>query len=108
MPVIAESISLPNLTSAKLLSESLVQTFKKNDKDNLDIHASPTLKQVMSAEIDYVTARSSVHLTNIPFKPRYIQLKPNQEPTNGNYQVLSNYIFMLNYAILLYAIILSQ
>lgn len=102
MPVIAESISLPNnISSAKLMiNDSLLQNFKKNDKENVDNHISPTYKQVINAKIDYVQATNNVNASNNnALVPRYIQLKPNQTPIQGNLTISFYYFSPISYAI---------
>lgn len=84
MPVVAESISLLNPTSVKCLNDSLMQSFKKSDKENLENHISPTASQVLSAKIDYIQAKvAESSLNNFKSEPRYVLLKPNQQAING-------------------------
>lgn len=85
MPVIAESISLPNLSNIKLLSESIASGFKKNDRENADNHAAHTLRQLFSTNIEYVEVpKPSITSTNLN-QARYVHLKPHQPSPNGNY-----------------------
>lgn len=85
MPVIAESISHPNLSSVKLLSESIAHGFKKNERENTDNHAAHTLRQLFSTNIEYIEVpKLSISTTNLA-QTRYVLLKPYQSSPNGNF-----------------------
>jgi hypothetical protein len=81
MPVIAETIH-------SKLSENLVQSFKKQEKENFENHLTPTAKQILTAKIDYEPLTNySSPFTN-QSQTKIIVLKPNQPPLlNGEYYI---------------------
>lgn len=88
MPAICESIS-------SKISENLNQSFKKvsAEKENFEVHLTPTAKQVLSAKIEYepVAGYSNTILNSLQTK--YILLKPNQQSANGKRGVANLIIF---------------
>lgn len=81
MPVICET------SLAAKLGENLAQSFKKSEKENN--HPSPTVKQVLSAKIDYEEVSNYKNATLDTLQTKYIVLKTNQKPleppANGKY-----------------------
>lgn len=80
MPVVLNQI--PNL-----LSDNLKESFKKNEKENYENNLTPTVKQVLTANIEYEEAPNHSNSTLNTLQAKYIVLKPNQLPlhqaTNG-------------------------
>lgn len=79
MPVIVDTIP-------SKLNENLLQSFKKQEKENIENHITPTAKQVLTAKIDYEPLTNySSPFTN-QSQTKIIVLKPNQPPLlNGEY-----------------------
>ncbi|KAG5680592.1 hypothetical protein PVAND_010088 [Polypedilum vanderplanki] len=75
MPVICDTIPI-----ATKLSENLNLGFKKNEKENYDTHPTPTVKQVLSAKIEYEEVPNNVNATIGALQAKYILLEPNQQP----------------------------
>ena len=87
MPAICESISI-----ASKLNENLVSGFKKSDKENYENHQpTPTIKQVLTAKIEYEEAPSFTNTTLSTLQTKYILLKPNQHPINGKNFIKINF-----------------
>jgi ubiquitin carboxyl-terminal hydrolase 36/42 len=63
------------------LNENLTQSFKKNEKENYENHPTPTVKQVLSAKIEYEEIPNYTN-TLSSLQTKYIILKPNQQPLN--------------------------
>lgn len=78
MPAICDSIS-------SKISENLSQSFKKAEKENFEIHITPTAKQVLSAKIEYEPVANYSNAILDSLQTKYIVLKPNQPSltTNG-------------------------
>lgn len=82
MPAILKENNLTNI------SENLAQSFKKSEKENFENPPAPTVKQVLSAKIEYEEVpRSSINTLN-SLQSKYILLKPNQAPLNGKLNLL--------------------
>lgn len=64
------------------LNENLTQSFKKSEKENYENHPQPTVKQVLSAKIEYEEVSSCTNTLNT-LQEKYILLRPNQQPLNG-------------------------
>lgn len=69
------------------LNENLTQSFKKSEKENYENHPTPTVKQVLSAKIEYEEIPNYTNTLN-SLQTKYIILKPNQQPLNGKFTFL--------------------
>jgi hypothetical protein len=87
MPVIYDSIS------SKINEGVLHGLKKKNEKENIETHHIPTIKQVLTAKIEYEEAPNHANSTLNSLQSKYIILKPNQQATNGNFS-LHNYAIL--------------
>lgn len=94
MPVIFEQ-QIPSSVGSKL-SETLKDSFKKNEKENYENQLTPTVKQVLNAKIEYEEAPNHVNTTLNTLQGKYIVLKPNlsppptsQQATNGKLDLFS-------------------
>lgn len=72
------------------LNENLTQSFKKSEKENYENHPTPTVKQVLSAKIEYEEIPNYTN-TLSSLQTKYIVLKPNQQPLNGK----STFFFLI-------------
>ena len=61
------------------LNENLTQSFKKSEKENYENPPTPTVKQVLSAKIEYEEIPNYTN-TLSSLQTKYIVLKPNQQP----------------------------
>lgn len=86
MPAICDSIS-------SKISENLSQSFKKAaEKENFELHLTPTAKQVLSAKIEYEPVASYSNTILSSLQTKYIVLKPNQSPITTNGKSAANSI----------------
>lgn len=90
MPVISEN---QLQCVANKISDQLKEGFKKSEKENHENQLSVTVKQVLSANIEYEESPNITNSQLNSLQTKYIVLKPNQPPlqqaTNGK---LNNFI----------------
>jgi hypothetical protein len=79
MPAICESNSI-----GSKLSENLISTFKKSEKENYENHSAPTIKQVLTTKIEYEEVPNCINSTLNSLQGKYTVLKPNQQPLQLN------------------------
>lgn len=79
MPVICE-----NLIAATKLNENIISSFKKSEKENFENNPTPTVKQVLSARIEYEETANQFSSTISSLQTKYTLLKPNQPPLSLN------------------------